>query len=156
MNEPTSSESRRELLRERVGMGMLDMLRRAEEIRDLAAKREGLHSTDFACIAYLAELSGPVNAKSIVSRLGLKSGSGTALLDRLEKAGYVHRLPNPDDRRGVLIELDRAAAAEPIERYRQMQDSYRCVTNGFTDEELAVVARFLEKMGDVKGPAQVR
>jgi len=29
----------------------------------------------------------------------------TNRLDRLEKAGLVRRLPDPDDRRGVLIEL---------------------------------------------------
>ena len=29
----------------------------------------------------------------------------TNRLDRLEKAGLVKRLPDPDDRRGVLIEL---------------------------------------------------
>ena len=32
----------------------------------------------------------------------------TNRLDRLEKAGFVKRLPDPDDRRGVLIELTEA------------------------------------------------
>jgi DNA-binding MarR family transcriptional regulator len=29
----------------------------------------------------------------------------TNRLDRLEKAGHIKRLPDPDDRRGVLVEL---------------------------------------------------
>jgi DNA-binding MarR family transcriptional regulator len=35
----------------------------------------------------------------------LSSGAMTNRLDRLEEAGYVRRLPDPDDRRGVLVEL---------------------------------------------------
>ena len=35
----------------------------------------------------------------------LSSGAMTNRLDRLEQAGYVRRLPDPDDRRGVVVEL---------------------------------------------------
>src|SRR3954452_6565643 len=35
----------------------------------------------------------------------LSSGAMTNRLDRLEQAGFVQRLPDPDDRRGVLVEL---------------------------------------------------
>jgi DNA-binding MarR family transcriptional regulator len=39
------------------------------------------------------------------SQLELSSGAMTNRLDRLEAAGLIRRLPDPDDRRGVLIEL---------------------------------------------------
>jgi DNA-binding MarR family transcriptional regulator len=35
----------------------------------------------------------------------LSSGAMTNRLDRLEEAGLVRRLPDPDDRRGILVEL---------------------------------------------------
>jgi DNA-binding MarR family transcriptional regulator len=35
----------------------------------------------------------------------LSSGAMTNRLDRLEEAGFVRRLPNPDDRRSLLVEL---------------------------------------------------
>jgi DNA-binding MarR family transcriptional regulator len=38
-------------------------------------------------------------------QLGLSSGAVTARLDKMEEAGLVRRLPDPDDRRGVLVEL---------------------------------------------------
>jgi DNA-binding MarR family transcriptional regulator len=38
----------------------------------------------------------------------LSSGAMTNRLDRLEKAGLVKRLPDPNDRRGVLVELTKA------------------------------------------------
>jgi DNA-binding MarR family transcriptional regulator len=38
-------------------------------------------------------------------KLELSSGAMTTRLDNLEKAGLVRRLPDPTDRRGVLVEL---------------------------------------------------
>jgi DNA-binding MarR family transcriptional regulator len=35
----------------------------------------------------------------------LSSGAMTNRLDRLEAAGFLRRLPDPDDRRGILVEL---------------------------------------------------
>ena len=37
--------------------------------------------------------------------LEISSGAMTSRLDRLERQGYVRRLPDPEDRRGVVIEL---------------------------------------------------
>lgn len=41
----------------------------------------------------------------LASDLELSSGAMTSRLDRLEEAGLVRRLPDPDDRRGVVVEL---------------------------------------------------
>ena len=41
----------------------------------------------------------------------LSSGAMTNRIDRLEQAGLVRRLPDPDDRRGVLVELTDAGRA---------------------------------------------
>ena len=126
-------------------------MRRALPLRSSRAKKQRLHPTDFACISYLHAQKHPVSPKEIIAELGLTSGSGTALLDRLEQAGFIHRQPNPEDRRGLLVELDRKAAAKPIAQYGQLRASYRRVTDGFTDAELEVVARFLERVADRSG-----
>jgi DNA-binding MarR family transcriptional regulator len=41
----------------------------------------------------------------LASDLELSSGAMTSRLDRLEEAGLVRRLPDPEDRRGVVVEL---------------------------------------------------
>ena len=41
----------------------------------------------------------------LASDLELSSGAMTSRLDRLEEAGLVRRQPDPDDRRGVIVEL---------------------------------------------------
>jgi DNA-binding MarR family transcriptional regulator len=41
----------------------------------------------------------------IAERLTVTTGSMTSLLDNLEKRGLVRRLPHPDDRRKLLIDI---------------------------------------------------
>ena len=48
------------------------------------------------------------SAGELAKRSELSSGAMTNRLDRLEKTGLVKRLPDPDDRRGVLVELTKA------------------------------------------------
>ena len=52
-----------------------------------------------------------LSAGELAEGLGLSSGAMTNRLDRLEAAGLVRRLPDPDDRRGVLVEPTKAGHA---------------------------------------------
>jgi len=52
-----------------------------------------------------------LSAGQLAEGLGLSSGAMTNRLDRLEAAGLVRRLPDPDDRRGVLVEPTKAGHA---------------------------------------------
>jgi DNA-binding MarR family transcriptional regulator len=48
------------------------------------------------------------SAGELAERSELSSGAMTNRLDRLEKAGLVNRLADPNDRRGVLVEITKA------------------------------------------------
>ncbi|MGW5665078.1 MarR family winged helix-turn-helix transcriptional regulator [Streptomyces sp. NPDC003758] len=52
----------------------------------------------------LLELDGPMTPGQLGARTGLTTGPTTRLVDRLEQAGYVRRVPAPDDRRKVIVE----------------------------------------------------
>jgi DNA-binding MarR family transcriptional regulator len=69
--------------------------------------RFGLNRGEVGVLSAL-RISGPPHRLS-PTRLGkglmLSSAGITSRLDRLEKRGLVVRLPDPDDRRGVIIEL---------------------------------------------------
>jgi len=52
-----------------------------------------------------------LSAGALAEGMGLSSGAMTNRLDRLEAAGLVRRLPDPDDRRGVLVEPTDAGLA---------------------------------------------
>ena len=47
----------------------------------------------------------PASPGALAADLELSSGAMTSRLDRLEKLGHIRRLRDPDDRRGVLVEL---------------------------------------------------
>jgi DNA-binding MarR family transcriptional regulator len=48
---------------------------------------------------------GPVNATWLVSRLGLGRTAMTAVVDRLERHGWVQRRPDNRDRRAAVLQL---------------------------------------------------
>lgn len=66
-----------------------------------AADMVGLSRGDLRCLNLLE--MGPMTPTRIASRLGLSTGSVTALIDRLEAKGLVKRSRDPSDRRGVLV-----------------------------------------------------
>lgn len=130
----------------RVGTALRRMLYSVESARLHAAREQKLHPTDFACIGLLARNAEPLSPKDIINQLDLTSGSVTALLDRLERAGYITRMANPDDRRSLLVMLNRTAAQEPLQSYQKLEQSYRDATAGFSPQELSKIAEFLERM----------
>ena len=67
------------------------------------ADRLGMHLTDHKCGDILVQ-TGPITAGELAERTGLTTGAITGVIDRLEKAGYVRRVKDPDDRRRVIIE----------------------------------------------------
>src|SRR5271157_5057901 len=67
------------------------------------ADRLGMHVTDHKCLDILVQ-TGPIPAGALAERTGLTTGAITGVIDRLEKAGFVRRIKDPDDRRRVVIE----------------------------------------------------
>lgn len=67
----------------------------------LAATTAGVSRNDLRCLNMLAE--APAKPSAIAAELGLTTGSVTALLDRLERAGLARRDRDPADRRGVIV-----------------------------------------------------
>jgi DNA-binding MarR family transcriptional regulator len=139
-------EMERHLQLARVGTALRRMLHSVESARLNAAREHQLHPTDFACIGLLARSAEPLSPKDIISQLELTSGSVTALLDRLERAGFITRMANPDDRRSLLVMLNRQSAREAMESYEKLEQSYRNATAGFGAEDLTLISEFLERM----------
>jgi DNA-binding MarR family transcriptional regulator len=69
----------------------------------VVAERFGLAATDVECLGLLSS-----EGAMAVGRLGeltaLTTGATTRMVDRLEQAGYVRRVPDPADRRRVIVE----------------------------------------------------
>jgi DNA-binding MarR family transcriptional regulator len=75
-------------------------------LRSALAARHGLTMADTTVLSYLTAGGGHGERPGdIATHLGIGSGTLTAMLDRLERAGLVSRVRNPRDRRSMLIQL---------------------------------------------------
>jgi DNA-binding MarR family transcriptional regulator len=69
---------------------------------EAAAVYLGVNRTDMRCLDVLLE-QGQATPGSLAVALGLTTGSVTAMVDRLEKLGYVERHPDSADRRRIEV-----------------------------------------------------
>jgi DNA-binding MarR family transcriptional regulator len=113
------------------------------------ADQVGLHPTDVQCIALLDLEPGPVTTGEIARLTGLSSGSASRLVDRLEKAGFVQRQPDPNDRRRALVALAPDAAARIAAAWETPGKAFGAVLERYTDEQLEVIADYLRQAAEV-------
>ncbi len=94
---------------ERIGM----LARYLNHSMDTTLAEFGIDRRTHRVLARLRYQGPPyrLSAGELADGLGLSSGAMTNRLDRLEEAGLVRRLPDPDDRRGVLVEPTKAGHA---------------------------------------------
>jgi DNA-binding MarR family transcriptional regulator len=116
------------------------------------ADRFGLGVSDMQFMTYLMQ-EGPLSPGRLAELSGLKSGSVTGVIDRLEQAGYVHRERDGSDRRKVRVVLHHERLA-PVEDspYAEQAASLRRVLATFDPLELDTIARFLERLNDPPPP----
>ena len=111
------------------------------------AERFGLHTTDLECLD-LIYLRGKASAGELAEATGLTSGAVTALIDRLERAGYVIRELDPSDRRRRYVRI-REEAIRPIEAvYEPMQETMFKLWSSFSARDLLVIEDFLSRSAD--------
>jgi DNA-binding MarR family transcriptional regulator len=70
-----------------------------------ASDAMSLAPTDLVCMCLL-QLHGPATPGWLAEMTGLTTGAVTGMVDRLERAGYVSRGPDPQDRRKVIVTPD--------------------------------------------------
>src|SRR3954453_5820322 len=116
-----SRQSKDELIDElgnevRAGQVAVDLL------DDAACKAMGINRTDGRCMDII-DREGPVTAGRLAQASGLTTAAVTAVVDRMEKAGYARRLSDPHDRRRVLVEMTPLARKRAEEIYGPMAEA---------------------------------
>nr|WP_221380703.1 MarR family transcriptional regulator [Actinoplanes polyasparticus] len=74
----------------------------SNELIARASRELGVNTTDMAALSLL-EQYGPMGPAELANRLGIRTASVTALIDRLESVGHVERSSHPHDRRRVTV-----------------------------------------------------
>ena len=115
----------------------------------LAAERLGVSVTDLHCLNIIESHSG-LTAGELAKESGLTTGAVTAVIDRLDRAGYARRVADERDRRKVIVEV----TPEFYERAGEIwgpvaRDWEKSISRRFSAEELSVIAAFLEHAGEL-------
>lgn len=115
----------------------------------LAAERLGINETDLLCLNII-ENSGGLTAGELAVQSGLTNGAITGVLDRLERAGFARRVPDPGDRRRVRVEVTPAFYKRAGRIWGPMAaDWHATVGKRFTREEIERITDFLRVTAEI-------
>lgn len=131
-------------LENQVMMGARDSNIASVLFRNAMGRRLGLGLTDYEALSLLT-IKGGASPTELSRYTGLTAGSTTAMLDRLEKAGFLKRTPNPDDRRGFLVKVDPRYQATAGPLVAEVQQAHRKLLGKYSEEELGVIKSFLKE-----------
>jgi DNA-binding MarR family transcriptional regulator len=141
--------------RARVDEPTTDQLHRALATATIAfhealARRIGMSAAEQKVYGALAQL-GVATPSQLVKASGLTSGAITGIVDRLERAGYARREPNPGDRRSLLV---RPLQTEKVGRlqvphFQSLGAAMAKLTTRYTPEELVRIRSYLSDTAEV-------
>ena len=100
-----SASSSKQNLVERVGVAVRRMGAQSVLASETIAAIFGRHKTDLESLDLIYLKGGACSAGELARATGLTSGSTTALIDRLERAGYAVREDDPNDRRRQIVRI---------------------------------------------------
>ena len=116
---------------------------------NLAAERLGVNRTDLHCLNAI-ENAGGLTAGQLAAAAGLTSGAVTGVIDRLERAGFARRVPDPTDRRRVMVEVTPEFYARAAAIWGPLKEDWEgALGDRFTAAELARITEFLRLTSEV-------
>ena len=113
--------------------------------QEAAARRLGMTAAERKCAGLSAEL-GKTTPKHVAEATALTTGAITGIVDRLERAGYAKREPNPNDRRSVIVRPKNserlAKEIRPI--FGSLTEAMTKLADGYSSEQRALILKHLE------------
>jgi DNA-binding MarR family transcriptional regulator len=117
-----------------------------DRFAELFGEIHGLHRTDLNALVVImdAAIRGePISPTGLARALHLTASATTAVLDRLEHAGHLHRDRSAHDRRRVELHMAAAAMRLGEQFFRPLASELTHAWADLDPAERATVARFL-------------
>src|SRR5690348_944117 len=135
---------------------IIDALRRygtdSGRIGHAFAELHRLQGADLRALVAIMSAEGngtPLTAGQLREQLGLSSGGASLVIDRLEQAGHIRRTrDHPTDNRVVHLRYTDQGRATGLAFFGSLGDRAHAILDGFTEDELHVIARFITAMAD--------
>lgn len=142
-----SGESMRSPEADRVVRALRALTNESEAYVAAAGREAAMHRTDLSGLALVMDLAKTGEQPTpgrLSAELQLSAPATSAMLDRLERLGHVRRTPHPTDRRSVVVEMTDHAREVGAAMFGRLGAHVGPVLARRTEEELAVIAAFLE------------
>jgi DNA-binding MarR family transcriptional regulator len=107
------------------------------------AERLGLAGTDVECLDVLL-VEGGLTVGRLAELTGLTTGSATRMVDRLEQAGFVRRVPDPADRRRVMVEPVAGLEAKLGALHASIRRTQIDAIGHYNDDQLRLFLEYLD------------
>lgn len=113
------------------------------------ANKIGISATEFESMDVISHYQ-PMSAGKLAIMCGLTTGAITGIVDRLERAGLVHRERDPEDRRRVyLLPVDDPEKSQRIrDLYCPMGEAFQRIMQQCTAEQIQFLIDVHKKMND--------
>lgn len=108
------------------------------------ADRLGINYTDQQ-VLNLVDLLSDAKPGDLARLTGLTTGGVTMSLDRLEKAGYVRRERNPDDRRSVIIRMAPERRRKILEQHQTANQIMGKIFAAYGEKDLELILDFFTR-----------
>lgn len=119
--------------------------RATDTVDELLAESLGINRTDARCMDILDQ-HGRMSAGDLAEVSRLTTGAITAVIDRLERAGLARRVPDPSDRRRVLVEPTEKALEFANElMVEPMRALYMPMAERYSDDDLRLILDFTRR-----------
>jgi DNA-binding MarR family transcriptional regulator len=140
-----------------IEVGFRAMSAAAIMLHDTVGARLNLNATDHKCMGLLCN-HGSLSAGALAEMTGLTTGAVTGVINRLEKAHYVRRTPNPADARSIIVQPTNTddflrkmdALLGPL-RARM-----NALVNRYSKKDLCLVLRFMTEATEISRQETVR
>jgi DNA-binding MarR family transcriptional regulator len=144
------SVSTREQSIARMADVMRDFMANAVLFQDAVARTGGLNGTDLQAVSLLMT-QGPATPGELAERTGLSAGGAiTAVIDRLEKAGYVSRQRDQADRRRVIVTADVGKVLEQVGPiYGRVGARWAAYLDTLTDEQIELANELFARASQI-------
>jgi DNA-binding MarR family transcriptional regulator len=132
-----------------------EAIREAINRKELAAARQrsalgrllGLSESDVLALQHLAA-AGRLTPTQLGALLGMTSGGATALVQRLEREGFVAREPHPRDRRSALLSLTPEIQRQAGDALAPLVDAIDELVHRLPAGDRRLLTRFLAAVAD--------
>lgn len=119
----------------------------ASRHRTALARLLDITDTDVLAVQHLSR-AGSLTPTRLGDLLGLTSGGTTALIQRLERLGYVARDAHPSDRRSSVLRLTGEIERTAGEAFAPLVRDIDAITERLSEDDRRVIASFLHAVAE--------